>query len=144
MGYHMDQQDTSFRIRKENRILALASVQDLYYAKEKQSGGSSTTGEKWFSWVNMDALKQANCLEDALKAWRWDPTVDSETGDIIDLEFCGEKLGDDAVLFNALAPFVEAGSFIEMRGEDHLIWRWAFKGGKMQEKMGKVVFEDEP
>ena len=140
MGYCMNQQDMSFRIRKENHILALAAVQDLYYAKDKQSGGSSK-GDRWFSWVNMTELKEANNLVDAIKAWRWQPQLDA-SGDIDAIYFEGEKLGDDAVLFNVLAPFVEAGSFIELRGEDGRLWRWAFKGGTMQEKMGKVVFEE--
>src|SRR5690606_21320852 len=61
----------------------------------------------------------------ALDAWRWVPEREA-TGDIVGLRFRGERLGDDRVLFEAIAPFVEPGSFIEMVGEDGAIWRWTF------------------
>ena len=57
------------------------------------------------------------------------------------VEFLGEKLGDDEVLFEAIAPFMNDG-FIEMQGEDGHHWRWVFKDGKLHDVPGRVVFDD--
>lgn len=83
---------------------------------------------------------KAETLEEVLKAWRWDADT-NEAGDIVDLQFQSEKLGDDKVLLNAIAPFVKEGSYIKMHGEDNSTWRWHFDGKTCVEKAGTVSFE---
>ena len=65
----------------------------------------------------------------------------SENGNIFELNFAGEKLGDDEILFQAIAPFVKKDSYIEMQGECGLIWRWSFDGKTMKEKTANIMFE---
>jgi hypothetical protein len=43
------------------------------------------------------------------------------------MTFVGEKLTNDFEMFEAIASFVEKGSYIQMAGEDFLIWRWYFR-----------------
>ena len=57
-----------------------------------------------------------------------------------ELEFVGEKFLQDAELFDVLAPFVREGSFIDMRGEDDVAWRWYFDGHALLEFAGVVTF----
>ena len=57
-----------------------------------------------------------------------------------EIYFDGEKLGDDAILFEAIAPYVKKGSFIEMNGEDGCIWQWQFNGKTCIEKAATVSF----
>lgn len=59
-------------------------------------------------------------------------------GNIVDISFYGEKLGDDLKVFQKIAPYVRAGSFLEMEGEDNEIWRWVFQNGKCREVKAKV------
>ena len=54
--------------------------------------------------------------------------------------FEGEKYGDDDLIFNAIAPYVEDGSYIQMNGEDGAIWRWVFENGKCVEKQATITF----
>lgn len=54
-------------------------------------------------------------------------------GNIMDIEFIGEKLYDDFSIFQAIAPYVKDGSYIEMMGEDGEQWRWVFQDGECQE-----------
>jgi hypothetical protein len=61
-------------------------------------------------------------------------------GDAVHIEFRGEKLRDDTEMFRALGPFVEAGSYIDMEGEDGYIWSWRFDGHKMTEVPGVKDF----
>jgi hypothetical protein len=137
MGYCMDQGETKFRINAENKAKARQAVDALLKETGKMGGSSSSPvggRTQHFSWVDMDDLRTAKTLEAQLEAWRWEADTDEETGDVVDLHFRGEKLGDDEVLFRAIAPFVVGGSFIEMSGEDGACWRWYFLDGKLSEK----------
>ena len=79
------------------------------------------------AWVNKKYVKIEN-IKDAFEYWRWTVEIDESTNDIVDIYFNGEKLGDDYVFFQAIAPFVEADSYIQMLGEESNMWRWYFDG----------------
>jgi hypothetical protein len=113
MGYCMKKRAAKFSIRKEN-------FQGAHEAVNVLNPPSKT-------------------LFHALEDWGWDADVDAN-GDIIDICFLGEKLGDEIKLFKALAPFVEADSYIEMQGEDGDLWRWVFDGKAMVEKKPSTVW----
>ncbi len=85
-----------------------------------------------------EKMYQSKTLEEAIVAWGWqlDDMGDGEYG----IECLGNSLRDDRQLFDAIAPFVEAGSFIEMSGEDGTLWRWYFDGKQCEEQLGHVVF----
>ena len=136
----MSQQSAEFRIAKENLAGALAAIKAMANTPERMGGGSSK-GEKWYSWVDMKELADAKTLPEALMAWRWDCSI-NDAGDLVEINFDGEKLGDDPILLEAIAPFVEAGSYIEMEGEEGCHWKWCFDGKTMTEKSGRVVYED--
>ena len=70
--------------------------------------------------------------DEAMSCLRW-PIVEDDDGNVIDINFDGEKFGDDELLFKALGPYVEAGCYIQMSGEDNSMWRWAFDGNKCTE-----------
>ena len=71
------------------------------------------------------------------------PKLDND-GNIVEIDFEGERLGhDEDVMFNAIAPYVEDGSFIEMVGEDGDRWRWVFKNGECKEIKAKMTWNDE-
>lgn len=137
MGYYMHQMSESFMIRKEKQDAAMLAIKSLS-GKEtiKNSGG------RHFSWVDQDFATKYDNLNDMMKAWRWMPEFD-EDGNIIRLEFTGEKYGDDDILFEAIAPYVEAGSFIEMLGEEGERWKWKFNGEKCIEVKQICKYEDE-
>ena len=54
-------------------------------------------------------------------------------GNLVEVEFTGEKLWDQFEAFCEIAPFVKPGSYIQMIGEDGCIWRWYFKNGVCEE-----------
>ena len=127
MGYYMNQRDAIFTIKKDKQAKALKAVQALAKpSKIKKGGGGSWSGgkqiEQYYSWVNTEEFVSAKTLQDAMQAWRWDIHIDVD-GNLVDIYFAGEKLGDDAILFEALAPFVEDGCYIEMSGEEGALWR---------------------
>jgi hypothetical protein len=146
MGYYMDQRGSEFRIKRENFAAALAVLVELAgdQHKEQMGGWSCSQGgkcvEKHYAWVNMDKLKNAKSIEEAMSAWRWQVDIEEGSGDIEYIMFNGEKLGDDTIMLEAIAPFVEDDSYIEMSGEEGAIWRWTFDNGKFDEKGGTVLW----
>lgn len=135
MGYYMNQEETEFFVSKDNLTPMMEAIRALQ-GKESITDGSG----RHFSWVRQDFHKLTDPIE-MLRAWRWDAEQNQE-GDIDFLHFRGEKYGDDALLFQTIAPFVAPGGFIQMRGEDGGRWRWCFDGQKMTEQRAKVSWED--
>jgi hypothetical protein len=119
MGYRIEQKHSEFRIRKEHFQSALEEINRFV---EVRNAGDS------LPWVNAHRVLTSNSLPEALSLLRWSPQIDQETGDICSIYFEGEKLGSDKAIFDAIAIFVEPGSFIAMRGEDSSIWEWKFNG----------------
>ena len=124
MGYYMTQGDTKFAINKTKISDVLAAIKSI--------------PDEGYGWVDGSYVSAEN-IDDAFDDWRWAPHY-SENGNINGLDFIGQKSGDDLVLFTAIAPFVEDGSYIVMTGEDGFVWRWLFKGGKITEQAGSMVF----
>lgn len=129
MGYCINISELFFTIKQKNFATALAAL-------KKQSGRIT-------SWVNQTKLQNATSLDMALDACRWhaEHTADVPTEDISHLYFQGEKLGDESALFDILAPFVEAGSYIRAHGEDDSAWEWRFDGKEMEEVSAYLDFD---
>ncbi len=132
MGYCVELLDSKFEIKAEKARAALKAIKALDPARDTGSGGSSGGSfnfktEVWFAWVITEEYKKARNLAEAFEAWRWGLSV-NYNGDWSDIAFNGEKYGDDDIFFDAIAPYVTPGSYIEMLGEDGARWRWVFDG----------------
>lgn len=144
MGYCMDQRDNKFFIKADKKADALAAIKKLAETvQENGGGGVLERGGGWkrhYSWVNTKDFVEAETLADALNEWRWE-IEENNDGDVNGIQFVGEKLGDDNFLFDAIAPFVQKGSFIEMQGEDGTMWRWSFTGKTCKEQDPTIIWE---
>jgi hypothetical protein len=138
MGYYMMQGESEVIIRSKDFDAALAAIKKL-----AGKGKTRDTGGSHYSWVHDDEYLSARTLEEALVVWGWMPEFDGQgnIGDITDLMFEREKIGDEDVLFNAIAPYVKRGSYICMTGEDGEQWRWYFDGKRCVQQTGRVVYD---
>lgn len=128
MGYCISM-DCNIKFKKNTKKKMVDAINALH-APEKlneHGGGSSSTGEKWYSWVDTPPKGGFKSLEKALEAWRYRCDEDDS------VYFEGEKLGDDEILWTTLAPFIAKDSFIQCTGEDGCVWRWVFNGKTMKE-----------
>ena len=77
-----------------------------------------------------DDVRRAEDLEGALAKLRWECESEGfcRQGDVVEIHFSGDVLRSDKMIFDAIAPFVEAGSYVEMMGDDGQMWRWVFDG----------------
>lgn len=145
MGYYIEQRECDFRIKAENLGKALDAIKAL--AGFVITGGGciyegGKVAERRFSWVRTEQFATAATLSDALHAWRWEIEFDGDgSGDVCWIMFQGEKIGNDNILLQAIAPYVEPGCFIEMLGEDGALWRWTFNGTTMVEQYATITWE---
>lgn len=128
MGYYMDMAERSFRIDFEAKEKALKALKEF------------VKGREHLSWICCNEVIRAKTLEEAMRKCRYSVRIDFDDN-IIDICFEGEKLGDDLIVFNVIAPFVRDGSFLEMRGEDNERWRWLFKYGVCREVYPTVTWD---
>jgi hypothetical protein len=90
----------------------------------------------------MHEFRSATSLDQALAAFGYTAERD-EQGTItkIHLEDGNAKIGDERELFQALAPFVTAGSYLSFRGEEDEIFRWYFTGTTLEDQQGTISWE---
>lgn len=105
MGYCIYIEESKFSIKAENKAAALKAVQGLH-GKERIKDSSG----KHFSWVSSD-FYELDTLEDMLEEWRWKPKIDLDTGDVLGVEFTGEKYGDDDFFFQSLSTLRRSWKF---------------------------------
>ena len=148
MGYCISQINGKFFMEAKNKPAALEAMFEMWNPRnnDKMHGGSwGPNGTvKYYSWMNLSADDWRNrnikTLEEGLEAWEFDVDTDDQ-GNIISLWFDGEKAGDEDFMIEAIAPYVEAGSYLDFRGEDDAHWRWEFDGKTVTNQVGRVSFD---
>lgn len=128
MGYYMEQTDSKLVIKKDNFKKALEALKSVFIP-ENMNCVDYINGEEYphFSWVDTQVVLNADTLADALEEIRYYSKYDSN-GNIIDVEFTGQKYGSEKVFFTALASYIEKDSYISFEGEDGAKWIWKFNG----------------
>jgi hypothetical protein len=105
MGYNVMNCKSSLLITKDNVPKALDALRAL---PGWDGGAESDTPDLVFQDFGLHATQD-------------------EQGNLTALFLATEHLGDDAVAaFQAIAPFVEAGSYVMFIGEDAAQWAWVF------------------
>lgn len=117
MGYCVSMKNIHFFVEEKDKYAAYRAFKKSSLAAEIQ--------------------KPIYCIEDAFAYYGYTAENDNEDN-IICLRHTAEKLGNEAVLFSAIAPYVKSGSFIEMTGEDNQLWRWIFTDGTLKKIEPKV------
>ena len=79
-----------------------------------------------------ESIKNCCSFEEVMAECGWEVYI-NEKGDYDAIIFINEKASNDIVILNAIAPYVEPNSYIQMQGEDGEIWRWVFEDGKVKE-----------
>lgn len=132
MGYCIEMTDSNFVVKKENFVKALESLKGVFIP-ENMTCYDSIGGTRFphFKWVDTKSVLDSNTLIEAMEEIRYLP-IQNLDEDICDVEFIGEKYGDESIFFKALAPYVESGSYICFIGEDDSEWKWVFDKGEVE------------
>jgi hypothetical protein len=97
------------------------------------------TTNTYFSWVDSRTAIESATLSEIMDELRWELCIDAD-GNVEHISFQGDKSGDDFEFFKVLAPYVDKGSYISMRGEDGALWRWYFNGKECIEQYGHISY----
>ena len=140
MGYYIDQVGQNFFVPANKINDMVRAIHRLAFEEDKMGGATFSSGEttRHYSWVDMNFVNLTD-VKKVFNCWRWDIYLDDE-GNIDSIFFNSEKLGDDTVFLNAIAPFVKDGSYIEMNGEEGAMWRWVFNNGVCEEKAPQIIW----
>lgn len=132
MGYCIKMIDSNLTIKKENFDRALESLKKVFIP-ENMRCIDYNDGKEYphFSWVDTNTVLNSKSLEEALIEIRYTPIYNLD-GDICNVEFTGEKYGDDYIFFSALAPYVESDSYLCFMGEDGATLKCVFKNGEVK------------
>jgi len=131
MSYSMHISDQKFALKPGSE----QTVFDALAAKYPQDLASAEKYNKGFK--HFPILLKLNALTSNMNV---ELKLDKAEEKVVKLDFNGVGRIDDEALKD-MAPFVEAGSYLEMTGEDGAIWRYVFDGQKMEEKWPKIVWE---
>jgi hypothetical protein len=145
MGYYVDMSTIDVIIPAEKRDAALDAINAMFTPErlEKEARGGSWAGgaylSRCYSWVENPPNGKFDTLKEALQAWGF-PTIELDDGGL-QIEYCdSSKLGQEGLLFENIAPFVNDGGEVRCVGEDNTYWRWRFTNGTLVEEDGEVVY----
>lgn len=130
MGYYMNQIEANFTIKKEYVDKAYNALKELF-----------SKGDTSLAWINNKVASNSKSFTEIMLKCRWQ-VESNEEGDYDTIYFNGEKCGgDEEVVLDTIAPYVENDSYIQMQGEDGEQWRWVFNNGEVIEKHAKLIWE---
>lgn len=129
MGYYVETQDVNITVKAGNLAVAYLALLELNKHDELKRGGSfgGPLETKWFSWMPQD-LSTLGDLKGVIADLGFE--VEYIDGDL-SIGHYSNKTGQEDLLFDAIAPFVEKGSYAIWRGEDNEYYKWEFDGKKM-------------
>jgi hypothetical protein len=146
MGYYVSATLDCVRIPPEQVTPAAEALRALM-TQAARLGASAR--ELSFAWVNTHSVLKAldaggpEGLVGALDEWRYEASLDKD-GSVIVEDFRGTKYGTDALLWQALAPCLDAGGSISWRGEDDDdLWRFEFTGAGMKTMTGQITWRED-
>jgi hypothetical protein len=132
MGYCIRLQNAEFRIRQEDKRLAHTAVMEI--------DDQRVQGEIADEIRDHD---DTDTLAIVVSAFGW-KLVEDAYDNVVSIRHDGEKAWREKELFDALAPYVEDGCFVEVTGEDGDHFRWAFKNGLCVQQQAIISWEDLP
>ena len=126
MGYYIHLNYGNWEIEESPESLAAVREMPKKYHAVKRGGSSS--GEKWFSWMNDENIENAETVESVFQALGFET---SKSHDGFTLEGYESKTGQEDLFLAVLAPWTKDGSYLEFTGEDNNFWRYSVKDGRM-------------
>lgn len=148
MGYFVETTGIDFTIPKENLDDAYRAMCELNRDDSKKEGGYfggkpedisgstsvSTSPDKWFSWMSWDYDVECENAAEIFSMLGFE--VDENEDGSLSLIRYDNKTGQEALFLEAVAPYVQPGSFINWVGEDGFFFCHEFDGETMKVKYG--------
>jgi len=151
MGYYVNISESSLLIKKENFESCYEAMCDLNNNNSIKNGGAYGVDiqyvegnkwdkNKWFSWMDWNYPETCKTFIDILEKLGFEYFKFDEQGNLVELNY-GSKIGQEQLFFEAIAPYIGKGSYINWVGEDNLMWQWYFNGKELIEKSAIIRYE---
>lgn len=137
MGYCYSVMDSSFRIQSHH----YTDMMD-HLIKWHNKMKATNCQLKWMDHDNALTLLEQGDLIEYFGLWLYDAKIDITTGDICDLVWGGEKIGDEYNMFEQIAPWVDDESYLNCQGEDGEMWRWYWRQGNLYQIEAEIHYPD--
>lgn len=152
MGYCIGYRIYNVQIPAAQAEAALAAINALFAPEQIAQYGTVTysdhkTGTRYRSYRGATPPHEGDrfpTLADALQAWSFGSTVQPDGSVVID-SFYRDKAGDEWMLFDAIAPFLDRSTppRIDAYQENLEYWRHCFESGRHRIVPGKIIYGDE-
>ena len=140
MSEYIDWCNCQFQMKKENVEAAFAAVRTLLQSGDAQPITTVKYAQHYDDqWKKR--LHDAGNLDKFLEVCCWE--VEVEDYNIVGLQFNGENYdSEDILVFTAIAPYVEAGSYIQIQTSTNEKFEWYFDGYTVIRKEGEIDFDN--
>lgn len=144
MGYGVSVTEMSVSIPEKHEKAAFEAL--LRFNEECPShmkrGGGFVDGEerRWFSWMRPD-FSEYEDLGMILNDMGFSYSI--HDGKIFVAGWHGDKQGQEDLLMESIAEWVDSGSFVDWIGEDCYRYRWEFEDGRLWLRDGTNGWSEE-
>jgi hypothetical protein len=146
MGYNVSIEQGTIRIpivHMDRVYAAMCELNNL--PAETKNGGMWTGGEQedaWFSWMPANYPEVLHTAEQILNELGFQDLF-TDQDDLI-LHSYDSKIGQERLFIASIAPWIKPDSVLYWLGEDGRRWRWTFIGGVLEEREGRIIYQDDP
>jgi hypothetical protein len=147
MGYYVHIEDSNVMLPTKHYELAYMRMCALNKHDELKRGGSST-GEKWFSWMDPNYDLVCKTAQDILVELGFDV---EEQDDGLVIYAYDNKSGQEELFLEAISDLLrtihnenspENKPFIVWRGEDDMVWKDLYGERAVRSLQGTVTFQE--
>lgn len=138
MGYFITSYEIDVKISVSKADAALIEMKRINGPEfDQYKCGGDGQRVKWYSWMP-ESFDEFKTIDEFLECVGFEGT--KRDSDFVTLGHYDKKTGSEDVFMHFLAPFIEAGSFINWRGEDGGMWRWEFDGTTVERKTAQTLW----
>ena len=137
MGYCITLKKEKFKITFDNLEPCL---NEILHTKNQWLKGAMLEAQKRIKYFN-HLPPNIQLVELVKQLWYFSFTVDVDWN-IINVDYECDKVYDMDGFCNAMAPFVESGSFLEFKGEDGKQWRYVFRDKSWKKVEPQIIWPE--
>ena len=148
MGYYVHIEDSNCMLPEKHFNLAYWRMCDLNKNDDLKRGGSST-GEKWFSWMDANYPETCKTAQDVLVELGFEVEEVEDTG--LTIYGYDNKSGQEELFLGVISDLLrtvdgmyDSGNrpFIVWRGEDDHVWKDIYGEKEVRTLMGTISFQE--
>ena len=147
MGYYVHIEDSNCMLPEKHFNLAYWRMCDLNKNDDLKRGGSST-GEKWFSWMDANYPETCKTAQDVLVELGFEVEED-DNGFVI--HAYDNKSGQEELFLEVISDLLRtvdnensalSKPFIVWRGEDDMVWKDLYGEKEVRSLQGTITFQE--